>query len=246
MFGMSNGFKLAKKPYAQARHFAERMAGILEGVGVPRNCVHFCGSLRRLKPEVGDVDILIVSESGCDASIYTRFLAALATEPEHVEVKTNGAKWCSVQVGDFLLEMKQTTPHAFGAALLFMTGSGDFNMQMRKFAKMTGFKLSQYGLFNRATDEIIAATTEQAIFAALGIDYIEPADRSEFSARIGREIEPAIAEPVAFVPDNGFQPLEEIKQRKEPRIERVPSEASTDEPVIDPIAAGLAFEICFA
>ena len=62
----------------------------------------------------------------------------------------------------------------FGAMLLFLTGSSKYGIKMRAKAKYKGLKLSQYGLFNRETNELIAGKTEEDIYEAMGLKYKEP------------------------------------------------------------------------
>ena len=61
---------------------------------------------------------------------------------------------------------------------LFFTGSGEFNKRMRRIAMDLGYKLSEYGLFDLETGKSIPADSEKAIFDKLGMQYVEPKDRS--------------------------------------------------------------------
>jgi DNA polymerase (family X) len=67
---------------------------------------------------------------------------------------------------------------SYGAGLLFTTGSGDFNVQLRSYAKIKGYKLNQYGLY--LDNEIVASETEEDILKQLGLMYILPEFRVEF------------------------------------------------------------------
>ena len=59
-----------------------------------------------------------------------------------------------------------------GAALLFATGSASHLDQLRKLAKKKGMSLDEDGL--RRNGKIIAAGTEEEIYKALGLSFIEP------------------------------------------------------------------------
>ena len=48
-------------------------------------------------------------------------------------------------------------------------------------AKRKGLKLSEYGLFDRNTEQYLAGATETDIFTALGRPYKDPAQRQGFS-----------------------------------------------------------------
>jgi len=68
----------------------------------------------------------------------------------------------------------------YGASQLAIRGCGEFNVGMRSNAKKMGFKLSQYGLFKRDTDERVAGDTEMSIFEAMGMEYVKPEHRTGF------------------------------------------------------------------
>jgi len=85
------------------------------------------------------------------------------------------------------VDIRTTTPRAKGAALLYFTGPAGYNIGIRAAAKRGGFKLSEYGLFNRETGEYVAGATEEDIYAALGRNYRAPTERrAEESSYISR------------------------------------------------------------
>ena len=61
------------------------------------------------------------------------------------------------------------------ADLLFLTGSKEHNLKMRKKAKALGLKLNRYGLFKNTTK--LKYTSEEDIFKLLGMKYVKPSDR---------------------------------------------------------------------
>ena len=58
-----------------------------------------------------------------------------------------------------------------------MTGPAKYNILMRRRAKLKGFRLNEYGLYNRDTGDYVAGATERSIFDALDMDYKAPVDR---------------------------------------------------------------------
>jgi DNA polymerase/3'-5' exonuclease PolX len=75
-----------------------------------------------------------------------------------------------------------TTPKEYAFALLFVTGSGKFNIRMRRVAKMRGYLLNQHGLYRKTSDgsgiiEPIAVKSEKDLFNILGMTYKEPRKR---------------------------------------------------------------------
>ena len=64
---------------------------------------------------------------------------------------------------------------SYGAALLYFTGSKDFNVKMRKTAIKKGYLLNEYALFEKG--EYIAGASEEEIFDKLEMKYVEPEKR---------------------------------------------------------------------
>ena len=68
------------------------------------------------------------------------------------------------------------------SALLYFTGSIEFNRNIRKIAKSKGYKLSEYGLTKligkSQYENIIPIKSEKDIFNILNIIYLEPEYRT--------------------------------------------------------------------
>lgn len=62
--------------------------------------------------------------------------------------------------------------------LLFATGSGGFNILMRKKAKSKNMILSQHGLFDRDTKKRINVRSERGVFRKLGMKWRSPKERN--------------------------------------------------------------------
>ena len=61
------------------------------------------------------------------------------------------------------------------SALVFFTGSKNFNTFIRKKAKLLGYKLNEYGLYNN--NKLIKIKSESDLFKKLNINYLEPNER---------------------------------------------------------------------
>src|SRR3990167_4431817 len=48
------------------------------------------------------------------------------------------------------------------------------NISLRNIAIKKGYKLSEYGLFEKKTDKFVAGKTENEVYDKLGLPYIEP------------------------------------------------------------------------
>ncbi len=131
-----------------------------------------CGSYRRGAQMIGDIDFVIIPKEG-----YT--LPQML--PPNEGVNWVGDNKAQVIIDGEKVDFKVTTPAAWGATIMYFTGPADFNIKYRWMAKRKGLKLSEYGLFDRNTDQYLAGATEEDIFTALGRPYREPAKRQGFS-----------------------------------------------------------------
>lgn len=201
------GFKGARKPRAEAEAFVAQIREYLQQLGIDGHAVIAGGSLRRGKSEIGDVD-LVVNDPSVNKSTYQKLNDLLHQAGHKVEVRVMGDSHASILVDDFLLELKKSKPEYLGAMMLFVTGSGDWNMGMRAYAKGRGFALNQYGLSDRDTGKLVASRTEEEIFNALGVPYVRPENRVRFNPPGGREA-PAVESP-GKIPDAVMAKVPEV------------------------------------
>jgi len=137
----------------------------------------YAGSLRRWRETIGDIDILAAADDS--APLMAAFSAG------H-EVVASGPTKTTVRTASGLTADLRVVPlDAWGAALQYFTGSAAHNVAIRQIAIKQKLKLSEYGLFDADTDELIVSRTEEEVYARLGLDWIPPAlreDRGEIEA----------------------------------------------------------------
>ena len=135
-----------------------------------------CGSLRRgNKAYVNDVDLVVEGDLEIAKEII---LSSAMSANVKVEVLSKTVKKSmDVLVNDVQVNIINASPESWGASIMYLTGSMIFNIVMRGLAKKQGMKLNRYGLF--LNDEVIAGKSEEQIFMALGLPYIEPKDRED-------------------------------------------------------------------
>jgi DNA polymerase (family 10) len=129
------------------------------------------GSARRRKETVGDVDILVVAAK--PKAIMDHFISM----PDVVSVVANGETKSSVKIKSGInVDLRVVTKGSYGAALNYFTGSKDHNVVMRKMAMAKGWKLNEYGLYSvkGGKEKIVAGASEEEIYKAFGMDYVEP------------------------------------------------------------------------
>ena len=68
---------------------------------------------------------------------------------------------------------------SWGAALQYFTGSQAHNVRIREIAVRKKLKLSEYGLFDAASGELIVSRTEEEVYDRLGMSWIPPTLRED-------------------------------------------------------------------
>ncbi|MEV4217591.1 DNA polymerase/3'-5' exonuclease PolX [Nonomuraea sp. NPDC049725] len=156
-----------------AMALAEQVMGSLEA-----ERIGYAGSLRRMKDTIGDIDILAVA----DESVMTAFRA----QPYVAEVIAAGDKKTSVRTTSGMqVDLRVVPAGSWGAAMQYFTGSKEHNVAIREMAVKKGWKLSEYGLFDG--ERVIAAESEEEIYAALGMQFVPPPMRED-----GGEVQAAL------------------------------------------------------
>ncbi len=135
--------------------------------------IEVAGSYRRGSKTIGDIDILTEGNS----KVGKKILEAVEKEFEKTNTLADGeTKVAFVIFPDNLqVDIRFVPKESWGAALLYFTGSKDFNVKMRKIAIEKGYLLNEYGLFDGG--EYIAGKTEKEVFEKLEVDEVVPEKR---------------------------------------------------------------------
>jgi DNA polymerase (family 10) len=160
-------------PIADAMPVARRLVAELASLpGVEH--AECCGSLRRLRESIGDLDLLVASR---EPSAVAERIAAL---PALRGSAPSGTTRFSLEAyGGLQVDVRIVAPEQVGAALLYFTGSKAHNIRLRQLALRRGFSLSEYALAESESGRVIASRTEQEIYAALGLAPIPPPMRED-------------------------------------------------------------------
>ncbi len=134
----------------------------------------YCGSLRRFRETIADVDIVVASKE--PAAVMEKFVKMGRVS----EVIGSGDTKTSVLTSTGLqVDLRIVEPHQFGAACQYFTGSKAHNIKLRQIALERGWLLNEYGLSVVETGEVVASETEEAIYEALGLTFIPPPMRED-------------------------------------------------------------------
>jgi DNA polymerase (family 10) len=176
----------------EAMPIAVELSDFLRGLpGV--KAVQYCGSLRRGKETIGDIDIAVAAPAARAAAIGQAVTShpTCASVIQAGETKTSFRTTAGVQV-----DVRVVPPESFGAAIQYFTGSKEHNVNLRELAIKKGLKVNEWGVFKTAggKEEKIAGETEEGVYAALGLAWMPPEMREDHG-EIDWAIEHAKAEP---------------------------------------------------
>ena len=133
--------------------------------------IEVVGSIRRKRPFVNDIDILLIPRDPWRLKQGIRQFAGQ-------NVLTNGAKLARFLHRSVQIDLYYATEKTWGTLLLIRTGSKESNIRLTSAAKRRGWKLKAggEGLFDNAGHRI-AGDSERSIFEALNLPYLEPEER---------------------------------------------------------------------
>lgn len=152
----------------------------------------FVGSFRRKNKDMGDIDILI---KNCKGLVLKDVIKQLEDKSYIIEKlaqgnnKFMGICRLSPELPARRIDILVADPSYYYFALLYFTGSYNFNIYMRKIALTKGLSLSEYGFKEAAAGAAGAAgvatnkniidtsdsiNSEEDIFKYLGMVYVEP------------------------------------------------------------------------
>ena len=180
-----------RMPLARALPLAEEISRALDRLeGVKQWSL--AGSIRRRKETVGDIDILVTS------SKPEKVMDAFTRLPQVADVLGRGGTKASVRHREGIqVDLRVVEPDAFGAALVYFTGSKQHNIRIREMAVRKRLKISEYGVFRDADGKRVAGRTEEDVYAAIGLPWIPPElreDAGEIEAAL-RGVLPRLIEP---------------------------------------------------
>ena len=156
--------------------------------------LELCGSFRRQKAFSNDIDVLISKKDTTSTSKtknhLERFVNKLKNPMKHnnnkpllidsmtdKKIKTKYMGFAKLlENPPRRIDIRFISYDSYPAALLYFTGSSILNKKMREIAKKKGYKLSEYGLFDKDGKQFMV-NSERDIFHKLNMEYIPPSLR---------------------------------------------------------------------
>ena len=135
------------------------------------------GSFRRSRDTVGDIDILATSKKP------EAVMDVFCSLPQVDSVTVKGSTKSTVFLRAGLdADLRVVEDDAFGAALLYFTGSKAHNIAIRRLGIKKKLTLSEYGLYKGSAKKKgaqVAARTEEEVYKAIGLPFIPPELRED-------------------------------------------------------------------
>jgi DNA polymerase (family 10) len=150
--------------------------------------LQIAGSLRRRRETIGDIDM--VASVADDASDEERrsIMNFFTSQPSVQAITGKGETKSSVRLGSGIaMDFRVVTDSQFPYTLHHFTGSKEHHIALRRRALSMGMTINDYGLFKEPEMELVPCSNEADIYAALGMQYIEPELREDMG-----EIEAAV------------------------------------------------------
>lgn len=166
----------------KAKAIAEKIKAILEPV-----CerIVIAGSIRRRKPEVGDIELLCIPKyvAGVDqldkeigALFMQRILGFRRNKLGRAVYGPKNKLLRHVESG-IGVDIFSTTKECWPVALVIRTGPKESNMAIAIAAQRKGWRLRPYGSGFDTWDGVVRCHSEREVFEAVGLPYQRPEER---------------------------------------------------------------------
>ena len=182
-------------PRTEMDKHAAYIREVISGVD-PRYIVELSGSYRRGEKDSGDIDVLITHPNDAlnHEANFAQIISKFTSNKYVLDIFAQGPKKCMAVCKakrhklfrrvDFMMTHKNEFPFA----LLYFTGSGDFNVEMRQIALEKGYSLSEYGLkcmggVREGNFVNGGFTNEEDIFEFVELPFVPPHERKAGTLR---------------------------------------------------------------
>jgi len=163
--------KMHRMSWMEADRIGEE---ILETIRELCTRMEVAGSVRRRRPVVHDIDIVLIPQL---FAFPDRVIMKLGERWPDLKVLRRGPKIVSLVLREGVsVDLYASETRYFGTHLLRWTGSTEHNIKLCSRARALGLKLAVSRGVER-DGQVIASRTEEDIFEALKMDYVPPEER---------------------------------------------------------------------
>ncbi|SIP86133.1 DNA polymerase family X [Pacmanvirus A23] len=183
-----------RMPHAEVAYLGEIVKSILLQID-PEMIFTICGSFRRNVSTSGDIDILVTNPHTFNDELLEIFMDIIDTDVNFIDYLSSGKERVTflykspVSKKARQIDILNLPYGSYYAGVLYFTGSGEFNVYFRAYAKSKGYRLNQDGLYKYVGKRLVLVPTrsEREIFDILKLKYIPPHQRTD-----GRQVIPIV------------------------------------------------------
>lgn len=140
------------------------------------------GSLRRKRETVKDIDMVVSIDDNADGTVRRKIMDFFTGQPSVHTITGKGETKSSVVLSSGIaMDLRVVGDSQFPYTLHHFTGSREHHIPLRRRALSMNMTINDYGLFKtqNGQEELVPCKDETDIYAALGLDYIEPELRED-------------------------------------------------------------------
>jgi len=123
-----------------------------------------------MKETIGDIDLIVASDYPNDVMEYFIKYSKVKTILQKGKTKSS----VLLKDNNIQVDLRVVEDKSYGAALQYFTGSKEHNVKIRGISIKEGYKLNEYGLYNKQNGTYTVGKTEKDIYEKLKLRYIEP------------------------------------------------------------------------
>jgi len=168
--------------YPEVEEQAQKIQQALSGIpGIVR--MQVAGSLRRKRETVKDIDMVISVADDAGEDVREHIMDVFTSQPNVKAITGKGLTRSSVVLENGVnMDLRVVGDSQFPYTLHHFSGSKEHHIPLRRRALSMNMTINDYGLFRGkepAPENLVPCKDERDIYAALGLDYIEPELRED-------------------------------------------------------------------
>lgn len=162
-------------PRAEVTKITNKLKSILKPLKIR---IEITGSYRRGLPTSGDIDVLILNQGTVEMKKIVELLVKKQLlHHEYFSIGPTKFQGITNTNVAHQIDIRLIPEESYATAMLYFTGSKNFNQTMRQKAMKMGYKLSEYSLLNNRTKKVVPVKTEKDVFDILKMKYLSPSER---------------------------------------------------------------------
>jgi DNA polymerase (family 10) len=168
--------RLMRMKLEEAEQLANQIVQSIKHLCDPEH-IMVVGSIRRRRPEVKDIDIVLIPQNWMWNTIIQTLKTNWKAEVIEAGQELARLKFPTRTTSEPVqVDIYQARPETWGVLLLIRTGSIEHNIKLCSRARAMNMMLSaKKGVIKNG--KVIASRTEEEIFQALGMSFVEPEKR---------------------------------------------------------------------